>query len=95
MNISQWWLASWLEVVVLPTSRSAVRIAGLVGVALFLELVGKSRKAGHQEICTSRAVSSINFNKFFFFQKTMNAQWIRDSKSILIFTNQPADGRHM
>jgi hypothetical protein len=57
MNISQWWLASWLEVVVLPTSRSEVRIAGPVGVALSLELVEKSRKAGHQEICTSRAVS--------------------------------------
>jgi hypothetical protein len=68
MNISRWWLASWLEVVVLPTSRSAVRIADPVGVALSLELAEKSRKVGHQEICTSRAVSSINFNKFFFIQ---------------------------
>jgi hypothetical protein len=44
MNISRWWLASWLEVVVLPTSRSEVRIAGPVGVALSLELMEKKQE---------------------------------------------------
>jgi hypothetical protein len=63
-----------VRIVVLPTSRSAVRIAGPVDVALSLELVEKSRKAGHQEIYTSRALSSINFKYFFFFQTTVNAQ---------------------
>jgi hypothetical protein len=44
MSISRWWLASWLEIVVLPTSQSAVRIAGPVGVALSLELWKKKQE---------------------------------------------------
>jgi hypothetical protein len=41
MNVSRWWLANRLEIVVLPTNQSIVRIADPAGVALSLELVDK------------------------------------------------------